>query len=71
MSKARYGVIRMDWSDPKAATEKMSGLLQGKYDHCCDGLSAVWDYCGGKLHRERCGYSGIYGQYEYVAVRIA
>ncbi len=24
----------------------------------CHGLKEVWWNCGGKLHRERCGYAG-------------
>ena len=35
----------------------------------CKGLKEVREYCGGKLHRERCGYAGIIGNIEYVAIR--
>ena len=35
----------------------------------CKGLKEVKEYCGGKLHRERNGYSGIIGDIEYVAIR--
>lgn len=37
----------------------------------CDGLKAVWDYCGGKLHKQRCGYSGMRGNVEYIAYKEA
>ena len=36
----------------------------------CHGLKEVWKFCGGKLHRERCGYSGIIGDYEYIVTKI-
>lgn len=35
--------------------------------HYCEGIKELREYCGGKLHRERCGYSGINGNIEYVA----
>jgi hypothetical protein len=35
----------------------------------CDGLDEVTQYCGGKLKRERCGYSGIINNIQYVAER--
>ena len=37
--------------------------------HYCAGLEELRQYCGGKLHRGRCGYSGINGDIEYVAIR--
>ncbi len=37
--------------------------------HYCTGLKEVYEYCGGKLHRERCGYAGVSGNIEYVAER--
>lgn len=36
----------------------------------CNGLKEVWEYCGGRLHRGRCGYSGTRGNIEYLAVRV-
>lgn len=38
--------------------------------HYCNGIKELWEYCGGKLHRERCGYAGIIGNIEYVAERV-
>lgn len=35
----------------------------------CKGLKEVWEYCGGKLHRGRHGYSGVIGNIECVAMR--
>ena len=32
-------------------------------------LSDAFDYIGCKLHRERCGYSGIVGNIEYTITR--
>ena len=36
------------------------------------GLNAVFEYCGGKLYKGRCGFSGYnYGRgIDYTAVRI-
>lgn len=38
--------------------------------HYCNGLKELREFCGGKLHRRRNGYSGINGNIEYVAERI-
>jgi hypothetical protein len=36
----------------------------------CNGMEELKQYCGGKLHRQRHGYSGINGNIEYIAERI-
>ena len=38
--------------------------------HYCNGLKELREFCGGRLHRGRKGYSGINGNIEYVAERI-
>ena len=38
--------------------------------HYCKGVKELREYCGGKLHRQRCGYSGINGNIEYVAIKV-
>ena len=38
--------------------------------HYCTGMKELREYCGGKLNRVRCGYSGINGNIEYVAEKI-
>lgn len=35
--------------------------------HYCNGLKELQEYCGGKLHKQRNGYSGTNGNIEYVA----
>ena len=32
----------------------------------CNGIKELREYCGGNLHRQRNGYSGINGNIEYV-----
>lgn len=36
----------------------------------CHGLKEVWNECGGKLHKCRCGYEGTDFQFEYFARRV-
>lgn len=36
----------------------------------CNGIKELREYCGGSLHRQRNGYSGINGNIEYVAEKI-
>lgn len=43
--------------------------------HCTDvfcffTLGEVWDHIGGKLKRERCGWSGIRGNEMYTLTRL-
>lgn len=33
-------------------------------------LNDVWNYLGFKLKRQRCGYSGMFGNTEYVLLRV-
>ena len=33
----------------------------------CNGIKELETYCGGKLHKQRCGYSGIIANFEYIA----
>lgn len=35
--------------------------------HYCNGIKELREYCGGTLHRQRNGYSGINGNIEYIA----
>lgn len=39
--------------------------------HYVSGLEELWRFCGGKLHRERCGYAGMRGNTEYIAEPIS
>lgn len=36
----------------------------------CNGIEELRQYCGGKLYKQRCGYSGINGNIEYIAERV-
>ena len=38
--------------------------------HYCNGIKELREYCGGSLHKQRNGYSGINGNLEYVAERV-
>ena len=51
-------------------TEEHWKRVASAWPHYCKGLNEVWDYCGGRLHRGRCGYYGTIGDIEYVAVRV-
>ena len=36
----------------------------------CHGLQQVWQECGGKLPKQRIGWGGTDGTYEFWAVRV-
>lgn len=38
--------------------------------HYCNGIIELKEYCGGILHRERSGYTGICGDTMYVAEKV-
>lgn len=57
-----------------------NAIKRGDYggDICCNTsiewfwtLSDVWDYIGGRLKKERCGYAGIRNGIEYRLTRLA
>ena len=62
-----YAVYKTDINDLGKTPEMSSVVLPTAY---VKGLENVWKYCGGKLHRERAGYCGIIGRYEYSAIRV-
>lgn len=59
--------INLDKAD---TMEKYWELVKNASIKYCNGLDELRQYCGGKLHRERCGYAGIIGNIEYVAERV-
>ena len=62
----QYRVKKIDLSKVKNMDDYWK-TVQNASVHYCKGLMELRDYCGGKLHRQRCGYSGINGNIEYVA----
>ena len=62
-----YAVYKTDLNDYNKPIEEFSVVLPVAY---IEGLENVWKFCGGKLKRERCGYAGIIGRYEYSAIRV-
>ena len=66
----KYAVKIIDWGTIHSLEDYTEALNAASITYC-DGLKAVWDYCGGKLHKERRGYSGMRGNIEYIAYREA
>ena len=63
-----YAVKKINLSKINNLDEYWNAVNRAQIKYC-KGLKEVKEYCGGKLHRERCGYAGIIGNIEYVAIR--
>ena len=55
---SKYYVTIKDWKTGRESHETV------------DGLKEVFLLCGAKLKRDRAGYGGMKGDFEYSAVRI-
>ena len=64
----KYRVKKIDCSEIRTPGEYQEALTNAPVKYC-NGLNEVWNYCGGKLHRQRVGYSGCIGDIEYIAER--
>lgn len=63
-----YAVKRINLNNVKT-TEDYWRAINNAPIHYCKGIAELREYCGGSLHRQRKGYSGINGSIEYVAER--
>lgn len=66
---ATYRVQKINLSFVKTIDEYNHALNEAEIKYC-NGLKEVEEYCGGKLHKQRNGYSGIKGNIEYIAEKI-
>ena len=62
----QYMVKKIDLSKVKTVSEYWDAVKRASI-HYCNGIGELRRYCGGSLHRQRNGYSGINGNIEYVA----
>lgn len=63
-----YMVKKIDLSKISNINEYWDAVKRASVKYC-NGLEELRKYCGGRLHRQRNGYSGINGNIEYVAER--
>lgn len=66
---AQYKVKRINISKIKNVDEYWEAVNKATI-HYCNGLKELREYCGGKLHRQRNGYTGTNGNIEYIAEKI-
>ena len=64
--KTQYKVVKIDLSKVNNHEDYWNEYNKSEVKYC-NGLDEVTQYCGGKLKKERCGYSGIIGNIQYVA----
>lgn len=66
VTMVQYRVKRINISKIKDINDYWNAVNNATI-HYCNGIKELRDYCGGKLHKQRNGYSGINGNIEYVA----
>lgn len=66
--KTKYMVQKIEWKNI-VTMDDYEKALQNSERKVCYGLKEVFDYCGRKLKKERCGYSGMTDHCEYIATR--
>ena len=66
---ATYKVQKIDLTYVGTIDEYHHAINESEIRYC-EGLKEVEKYCGGKLHKQRNGYSGVKGNIEYIAERI-
>lgn len=64
-----YRVKKIDLSYVKTHDEYWHAVNNASV-HYVNGIKGLREFCGGRLHRERCGYAGMNGNIEYVAEKI-
>lgn len=67
--KKLYCVKKIDLSRIETIDEYWRAVNKAT-PHYVEGLKGLDDFCGGRLVRQRCGYSGKIGNFEFVAVRM-
>ena len=62
----QYRVKRINLNNVKTMDDYWNAVKSATIKHC-NGIAELQEYCGGKLHKHRNGYSGVIGNIEYVA----
>lgn len=65
----QYAVKKINLEKVKNINDYWNEVQRASIKYC-KGMEELRRYCGGKLHRQRHGYSGINGNIEYVAERV-
>lgn len=66
---ATYRVQKIDLTYVGTIDEYNHAVNEAEIRYCY-GLKEVEKYCGGKLYKQRNGYSGTIGNIEYIAEKI-
>lgn len=64
-----YAVKRINLKQVKSVDEYWEAVKKAPV-HYCSGIIELKEYCGGALHRERNGYTGICGDVMFVAEKV-
>ena len=65
----QYAVKKINLEKVKNINDYWNEVQRASIKYC-NGMEELRQYCGGKLHRQRHGYSGINGNIEYIAERV-
>lgn len=67
--KYKYSVKKIDTRNINTPEEYWNAQRNAVEKHF-DTMTEVRKYCGGKLHKERNGWCGFDGTYDYICTRI-
>ena len=65
----QYAVKKINLEKVKDINDYWNEVQKASIKYC-NGMEELKQYCGGELHRQRHGYSGINGNIEYVVERV-
>ena len=66
---SKYKIIKIDTSKLNTPEEHWKAVESAKA-YYIEGFKAVQAFCGGSLHKERCGYAGCIGDIEFIVTKI-
>lgn len=64
----RYAIRKIDLNKIKTVDDYNLELQNANIKYC-DGLKEVENYCEGRVHRQRGGYTSVNGNFEYIIER--
>lgn len=67
--KNLYGVVAVDMAKLETPDDYINAYREAE-PVILNGLQEVFNYCGGKLYRGRCGYGGMNNGISYYAYKI-
>lgn len=66
---AKYFVRKIDTRNFKTLDDYWN-CIENSVERYFNSMKEVQEYCGGKLHKERAGWCGFDGTYDYICTKV-